>query len=183
MRSFQTAGYYFRFSLSPQHRSRNCLWRLVAVAAFLALVISNPVRAQDRTILFSPTDAGVTRAITNWGLDTAWYSEDNVRRGAAFMGSNRVDVVRMSFTPTAALVGGDLPANEIAILTNRLNWVKKWANSATTVCINEDSPTVDAWFKLGNGYIDPARWAQLIDVTTRRAQESGRDRGGRRAVQ
>lgn len=138
------------------------------------MVISNPVRAQDRTILFSPTDAGVPRAITNWGLDTAWYSEENVRRGAAFMGSNRVDVVRISFTPTAALVGGDLPANEIAILTNRLNWVKKWANPATTVCINEDSPTVDAWFKLGNGYIDPARWAQLIDATTRRAQESGR---------
>ncbi len=132
------------------------------------------VGAQDRTVLFDTSASGVTRSIPNWGLDTAWYSEVNVRRGAAFMGSNRVDVVRISFTPTSALVGGDLQAYEISILNNRLNWVNLWANPTTTLCINEDSPTVDAWFKLGNGYIDPARWAQLIEVTTRRAQESGR---------
>lgn len=125
-------------------------------------------------MLFGTADLGVAKPVPNWGLDTAWYDENNVRRGAVFMGSNRVDVVRISFTPTAALIGGDLQANEMAILTNRLNWVRKWANPATAVCINEDSPTVDAWFKLGNGTIDPARWAQLIEVTTRRAQESGR---------
>lgn len=142
------------------------------------LIVPVSVRAQDRTVLFSATATGVSKAATNWGLDTAWYSEDNVRRGVVFMGSNQVDVVRISFTPTSALVNGDLQANEIATLTNRLNWVSKWTRPATTVCINEDSPTVDAWFKLGNGYIDPVRWAQLIDVTTRRAQESGRTVSG-----
>jgi hypothetical protein len=162
------------FLMLPRLSMLNCFSQLSVLAILIALDAPGRLHAQDRTILFGPTDPGVPRSLTNWGLDTAWYSEDNVRRGATFMGSNRVDVVRISFTPTAALVGGDLPANEIAILTNRLNWVKKWANPATTVCINEDSPTVDAWFKLGNGYIDPARWAQLIDVTTRRAQESGR---------
>lgn len=145
--------------------------RLVGLAF---LLWSGGLFAQDRMVLFDLSAPGVTKAIPNWGLDTAWYSQDNVRRGAMFMGSNRVDVVRISFTPTSALVNGDLQANEIAILNNRLSWVNQWANPATTVCINEDSPTVDAWFKLGNGYIDPARWAQLIDVTTRRAQESGR---------
>jgi hypothetical protein len=145
--------------------------RLVGLAL---LICSSGLFAQDRTLLFDVGAAGVSKAIPNWGLDTAWYSEDNVRRGAAFMGSNRVDVVRISFTPTSALVGGDLQANEIGILNNRLSWVNQWANPTTTVCINEDSPTVDAWFKLGNGSIDPARWAELIDVTTRRAQESGR---------
>ncbi len=157
------------------------LWSLTAVALiFAADLLISPVslRAQDRTVLFSATGTGVSKAATNWGLDTAWYSEDNVRRGVVFMGSNQVDVVRISFTPTSALVNGDLQANEIAILTNRLNWVSKWTRPATTVCINEDSPSVDAWFKLGNGYIDPARWAQLIDVTTRRAQESGRTVSG-----
>lgn len=144
----------------------------------MMLIVPVSLRAQDRTVLFSSTATGISKAATNWGLDTAWYSEDNVRRGAVFMGSNQVDIVRISFTPTSALVNGDLQANEIAILTNRLNWVSKWTRPATTVCINEDSPTVDAWFKLGNGYIDPARWAQLIDATTRRAQESGRTVSG-----
>ena len=161
------------FSLPPFCLAKRFCPLGVFVVVF-ALRFVSPVRAQDRTILFSPTDPGVSRSITNWGLDTAWYSEDNVRRGASFMGTNRVDVVRISFTPTSALVSGDLQTNEITILTNRLNWVKKWANPATMVCINEDSPTVDSWFKNANGYINPDRWAQLIDVTTRRAQESGR---------
>jgi hypothetical protein len=144
------------------------------LAGLVILIWSSALFAQDRTVLFNLSDPGVSKAIPNWGLDTAWYSQDNVRRGAMFMGSNRVDVVRISFTPTSALVNGDLHASEITILNNRLNWVNLWANPNTTVCINEDSPTVDPWFKLGNGYIDPARWAELIDVTTRRAQESGR---------
>jgi hypothetical protein len=148
--------------------------RLGALLSFALFLHANILPAQDRTVTFATSAASLSKAVTNWGLDTAWYSENNVRRGAVFMGSNRVDVVRISFTPTSALVGGDLQANEIGILSNRLNWVTKWANPATTVCINEDSPTVDVWFKLGNGYIDPVRWAELIDVTTRRAQESGR---------
>lgn len=139
-----------------------------------AVALSSGVRAQDRTVLFDVAAPGVSRAVPNWGLDTAWYSEVNVRRGAIFMGTGQVDVVRISFTPTAALVGGDLPAAEFNTLSNRLRWVSLWTSPATAVCINEDSPTVDAWFKLPNGYVDPARWAELIEVTTRRAQEAGR---------
>lgn len=170
LKSFWRLGFLKR--ISNLIRLRIGLVRRLALVAAVLFALS--LRAQDRTVLFGTTEPGVSKPIPNWGLDTAWYDENNVRRGAIFMGSNRVDVVRISFTPTSALVGGDLQANEIAILTNRLNWVKKWARPATTVCINEDSPTVDSWFKLGTGYIDPARWAQLIEVTTRRAQEAGR---------
>jgi len=142
----------------------------------LLLVAVRPVTAaaQDRTVLFDLGAPGVTRAVPNWGLDTAWYSEVNVRRGAIYMGTGQVDVVRVSFTPTAALAGGDLPAAEFNTLSNRLRWVALWTSPATAVCLNEDSPTVDPWFKLPGGQIDPARWAQLIEVTTRHAQAAGR---------
>jgi len=121
----------------------------------------------DRSLIFNVSDTGTYKPII-WGLDLAWLSEDNVRRGIAFMGADRVDVIRSSFTPTAPLVNGDLAATELGRLNQRLNIIKL-TGANTKVVLNCDHPTVDAWFK-GNA----ARWAQLIDVTTRRHQDAGR---------
>ncbi|HEY8935430.1 MAG TPA: RICIN domain-containing protein [Cyclobacteriaceae bacterium] len=132
---------------------------------------SNNLVAQpipDRTVPFSVTDAGAAKPIT-WGLDLAWLSEENIRRGVAFMGSDRVDVVRSSFTPTAALVNGDLQAAQLSTLNQRLGIINSRLGSNTQVVLNCDHPSVDASFS-GNA----ANWAQLIDVTTRRHQEAGR---------
>jgi hypothetical protein len=132
---------------------------------------SNNLVAQpipDRTISFSVSDTGVSKPII-WGLDLAWLSEENVRRGVAFMGANRVDVVRSSFTPTSALVNGDLQATELSRLNQRLTIINTWLGSNTQVVLNCDHPSVDASF-VGNA----ANWAQLIDVTTKRHQDAGR---------
>jgi hypothetical protein len=132
---------------------------------------SNNLVAQpipDRTVSYSVTDAGISKPIT-WGLDLAWLDEGNIRRGVAFMGADRVDVVRSSFTPTAPLVNGDLQATELSRLNQRLSIINTWLGANTKVVLNCDHPTVDPWF-VGNA----ANWAQLIDVTTRRHQEAGR---------
>ena len=60
----------------------------------LALITVAPLPAQDRTLLFSPTGAGVSKPISLWGLDTAWLNADNVRRGALFMGKPQVDLIK-----------------------------------------------------------------------------------------
>lgn len=122
----------------------------------------------DRTVAFSVADTGVYKPII-WGLDLAWLSETNIRRGIAFMGANRVDLVRSSFTPTSALVNGDLQTAELATLNQRINIINTWLGSNTKVVLNSDHPSVDASFK-GNA----ANWAQLIDVTTKRHQDAGR---------
>lgn len=132
---------------------------------------SNNLVAQpipDRTVPFIVSDAGVSKPI-NWGLDVAWLDEGNIRRGVAFMGADRVGLVRSSFTPTSALVNGDLAASELATLNERLRIINTWLGSNTQVVLNCDHPSVDASF-VGNA----ANWAQLIDVTTRRHQEAGR---------
>ncbi|HEY8937986.1 MAG TPA: hypothetical protein VIM65_22340, partial [Cyclobacteriaceae bacterium] len=52
---------------------------------------SNNLVAQpipDRTVSFNISGTGVSKPIT-WGLDLAWLSETNIRRGIAFMGSER----------------------------------------------------------------------------------------------
>ncbi|MFA5045780.1 MAG: RICIN domain-containing protein, partial [Paludibacter sp.] len=132
--------------------------------------VSNYLVAQpvpDRTVNFCVTDSGVSKPIT-WGLDLAWLSKENIQRGIAFMGADRVDVVRSSFTPTDSLVNGDLKASQLATLNQRLAIIDL-LGANTTVMLNDDNPTVAAWYK-GNA----SHWAQLMDVTTRRVQEHGR---------
>lgn len=131
---------------------------------------SNSLVAQpipDRTVLYNLADTGVSRPLT-WGLDLAWISRENIRRGIAFMGSDRVDVVRSSFTPTDSLVNGDLKTAELNVLNQRLS-IMDLLGSNTVVMLNDDNPTVAAWYK-GNA----SHWAQLMDVTTRRVQDHGR---------
>lgn len=100
-------------------------------------------------------------------------SESNIRRGVAFMGAERVDVVRISFTPTAALVNGQLQSEQYALLNQRLDYVDLVGPHAT-VMLNADPPTVDPWFKDASGNTIASRWAELMDVTARRAEGRGR---------
>jgi len=128
-------------------------------------LIAQPI--PDRTVSFSITDAGVSKPVI-WGLDLAWLSETNIRRGIAFMGADRVDLVRASFQPTLPLVNGDLQAPQVNDLNTRLNLIDL-TGLKTKVVLNCDHPSVDASY-VGNA----ANWAMLMDVTTRRVQERGR---------
>src|SRR5690554_6237351 len=67
----------------------------------------------DRNLFFSVTEPGQAFPII-WGLDLAWLSEGNIRRGLAFMGPDRVDLVRSSFTPTSPLADGQVQSAEMA---------------------------------------------------------------------
>lgn len=123
--------------------------------------------ATDRTVFFDVSAEGEDKPII-WGLDLAWLSESNVRRGLSFMGSERVGIIRSSFTPTAALVDGELPEEELGRLNERLGIIDLLGEH-TVVGLNCDHPSVDAWY-VGNA----ANWAKLIDVTVRHHQERGR---------
>ena len=129
-------------------------------------LVAQPI--PDRTASFNTTDTGVSKPVL-WGLDLAWLSEENIRRGVAFMGADKVDIVRSSFTPTSALINGDLPSAELATLNQRLTIINKWLGANTKVALNCDHPSVASSY-IGNA----VNWAQLMDVTTRRHQEAGR---------
>lgn len=131
---------------------------------------SNNLLAQpipDRTVPYSVSDPGISKPII-WGLDTAWPNEENMRRGIAFMGADRVDLVRVSFQPTHPLIDGELQTEQVDWINFRLNLVDL-TGPETKVVINSDHPSVDPWYD-GSA----SRWAQLMDVTTRRFQEAGR---------
>lgn len=134
---------------------------------------STPAQAQplaDVTLSFNTEDAGIDKSVELWGLDTAWVSEANILRGAAFMGPENVDVVRVSFTPTAALVNGQLQAEQSELLDQRLDYVELISGN-TPVVLNADPPTVDPWF--GSGDTLANRWAELMNVTAERCEARG----------
>lgn len=140
---------------------------IALILFFLGLGISQ-LKAQDRTVKFNVKGAGVSKPII-WGLDLAWRSEENVRRGIAFMGADRVDVIRSSFVPTDPLVNGQLRGDALAWTIERLNIIDTLLGSNTQVVLNSDHPSIDPSFS-GNA----AAWAELIDITTRMHQNIGR---------
>ena len=108
----------------------------------------------DRTVSFNVLDSGVYKPII-WGLDLAWLSETNIRRGIAFMGADRVDIVRSSFRPTNPLLNDSVLQGDALTGTNdRLNIIKTYLGANTKVILNSDHPSVDSYFS-GNA----ARWA------------------------
>jgi len=128
-------------------------------------IVAQPVT--DRTVIFSVSDTGVYKPII-WGLDLAWLSESNIRRGIAFMGADRVDVIRASFQPTLPLVNGDIQGTQITDLNTRLGLIDL-TGTKTKVVLNCDHPSVDASY-VGNA----VNWAALIDATAKRIQARGR---------
>ncbi len=133
----------------------------VSCASFL-----NPQAKSDVTIPFRYTDEGVATPL-EWGLDLAWFSEENVRTGVLYAGKDLIDVVRLSFQPTFGVVDGSLHKNQLDTLNTRANIVRKWLKKDVGLYINCDHPRVDAWYNstsvssLERG----KRWAKLIDLS------------------
>ena len=138
-----------------------------SVASTSDYLVAQPV--PDRTVFYNISDTGVSRPLI-WGLDLAWLDATNIRRGIAFMGANRVDVVRSSFMPTNPLVGDSALQGDALTNTNkRLDIIKNYLGPNTKVVLNCDHPNVDPYF-LGNA----PHWAKLIDVTTKLHEKQGR---------
>src|SRR5437899_8509809 len=95
--------------------------RLRSVAEIGLLFFATALQAQDHTMLFSTGDPGVSKAITNWGLDTTWTSSDNMQRGLIFMGTNKVTLVRVGFLANAPLTNNDISPAQKATLQSMAN--------------------------------------------------------------
>lgn len=128
-------------------------------------LVAQPI--PDRTVYFNLSDTGIAMPIT-WGLDLAWLSETNIRRGISFMGKERVDIVRSSFIPTSPIHDGKLQGEALTNTNLRMNIIQNNFGTDMQVVLNCDHPSVD------DSYAGNARnWAELIDVTTQLHQNRG----------
>ncbi len=130
--------------------------------------------AQNRTLVFDVDDVGEVKRIETWGLDTAWLWDQNVIRGVAFMGKPQVDVIRFSFTGDEPIVNGDLTSSRQGEFDERMRIVDTYTEADTGLYFNNDSEGIDPYFSGTNG-VNPARWAELIDLTRRKVEAAGRE--------
>lgn len=142
----------------------NQLYAQTAVPSTSSTLVTQPI--PDRTVSFNVSDTGVYKPIT-WGLDLAWFSEENFRRGIAFMGAERVDIVRSSFMPALPLVNGDFQGSDLANLNDRLNMITQYLGTNAKVDVN-DTPPIDASYES-----TVLNWANVLDASTRHHQEAG----------
>lgn len=120
--------------------------------------------AADRIVPFRLSEQGVVRPV-EWGLDTAWEDEGNIRRGQGFM--ETVDIVRVSFRPTDPIVDGDLGADQKEHIQTRLGLLG-FVSPKPKLAINSDHPKINDSYK-GNAQA----WPQMMDLHARYFQDAG----------
>jgi hypothetical protein len=141
--------------------------RFLSLQFLVAFAFPGPLLAQDHTVLFGVSDAGVGRPITNWGLDTGWANYDNMQRGLIFMGTNNVNVVQVVFEMNAPLTNNDLTPAQKADLTNMMN-LASMATSATRWNLSCGTGAgVDPSYQSGTGTVYPDRWAAAMEAWQR----------------
>jgi len=152
------------------------------VFVILLCFLSSPLMAQtasasdnlvaqpkaDRVVPYKITDPGVSKPVI-WGLDLAWLSDRNIRRGIAFMGLENVGIVRSSFMPTDPLLNDtDLQGLALTNTNLRINILKTYFPTGVDLALNSDHPSVDPYF-----YDNAVNWANLIQVTAEMHMNEG----------
>ncbi|MET0384362.1 MAG: LamG-like jellyroll fold domain-containing protein [Polyangiales bacterium] len=140
-----------------------CCQRLAWLAASAWLTSS--VRAQP-TVYFSTSDPGQTKAIEEWGTDTAWPSADNMRQSIAHMGLDEIDVVRLTFYVDEALQDdGEVGPRSKKRLDTQLGIAAMCGDKPLALLPNSADPT-DASY-LNGEEVQVDRWVQLLEATQR----------------
>ena len=137
--------------------------RFVAFVFFSALLLTSPVLAQDHTILFSASDPGVTRAVTNWGMGTVGGS-DVIKSGLIHMGADQIHVIVIPFTLKDPLTNGDISAASKAEIDANLA-AADVAGSKPLAISSGTGDGVNSWYVTGANRVDPTRWAANMVAT------------------
>ena len=130
----------------------------------------------DVTILFNTNAEGVKTPVI-WGLDTAWPSEDNVRRGTNHIGKEYLGVGRVSFQPSDLIdENGELSSEQKRNLDNRLRLIG--LSGVTDIALNSDHEVLcdgdsNAAQHRKNYVGKPAEWVRLFKATVNYCRAKG----------
>ena len=162
---------------------------LFAIIASSAALTSYAQSGADYLIAFKPTDCTIPFDINAegqpfrvfWGMDTAWNSEGNVRRGVNHIGVENFSTGRLSYQPTYKLVEKsdgtyDLTSEQKKVLQSRIANLK--LTGVTEANINCDNAA--AFDELSDGTTgyqnygrDAQAWYRLIKASVQYVQNRG----------
>ena len=121
----------------------------------------SPTAPSGGVVPFSLYDEGV-RFHPIWGLDQAWISEQNFRKGINHMGISNVGIARTCFRNTKPLVNDiDLASDPVNALQRRNKIFDILSDTLPLVLTCDQEAGVDAYFRNGN-VANVDRWAANI---------------------
>ncbi len=116
------------------------------------------------TVPFRITDEGTKLPDITWGLDAAWISEGNVRRGVNFAGKDLIEIMRLSFQTKKLQDDGTLTAGQKDTLNTRIR-LARYAPNATINLNSDQEAGVDTWYQSSSPATQAERWSALIAAT------------------
>ncbi len=166
--------------------------KITTIAVTLTLVTATDINAQtgadylktfkesDCTIVFDTNSEGEAFRV-NWGMDTAWDSEANVRRGVNHIGKSHFSTGRLSFQPTYPVKTNtdgsyELTTAQKTALMSRITHLK--LTGVTQANINCDNAAALDTLTDGTTGMDhylrkPGEWYKLIKASVRYCQDNG----------
>ena len=136
--------------------------RLALALPFIFFQLSSsPVMAQDVTIPFDLSQQGV-RFQPTWGLDQAWISDQNMRKGINHMGKENVGIGRSCFRTVKALINDSVLDNDaINYMRRRANIFNQVGDTLPLVLTVDQEAGSDEYF-VKNKNCDVNHWAANI---------------------
>ncbi len=127
-------------------------------------VVSFSIKAEGKR--FSPL----------WGLDQAWISEQNFRKGLNHMGRENVGIGRSCFRTTKALTNDtDLQADQTNALNQRNRIFNILSDTLPLVLTCDQEAGVDSYYRTGSN-ANVERWSAMINAHVKWLTENTRHR-------
>ena len=134
----------------------------ILCTAFVSSATAQVVDKADVTLSFDLSQEG-HRFQPTWGLDQAWISEQNLRKGLNHMGRENVGIGRSCFRTKNALVNDSvLPSDATTYLRRRANIFNIVSDSLPLVLTADQEAGSDAYFVV-NKSADVNHWAANIN--------------------
>ncbi len=113
-------------------------------------------------------ECNIPEAPLNWGMDTAWNSADNVTRGTNFIGTDILNIGRVSFQPSDLVdADGNLSSAQKQALQSRLNNIS--ISGVKDIILNCDHEALIS----ENYYGKPTEWYKVIKASVKYVQSKG----------
>ena len=145
----------------------------LALTLFASVLSFGNVAAQDVTIPFDLSAEG-RRFNPTWGLDQAWISEQNVRKGINHMGKDNIGIGRSCFRTNKPLTNDSvLNSAEITRLRQRNNWLNLVSDTLPIVLTADQEGGTSDYYVV-NKSCNINHWAANINSHVHWLQENSR---------
>ena len=137
--------------------------RSILLLSFIICPLSfSSIVAQDVTIGFDLSQQGL-RFSPTWGIDEAWISEQNVRKGINHMGKENIGIGRSCFRTNKPLINDSaLASAEISKMRERNRWLNLVSDTLPVVLTADQEGGTSEYYVV-NKVCDTGHWAANIN--------------------